>query len=296
MPSQLTDRQRTLRGVVYMILATSIMFPMMNASLKYLGAKDYPIVQILFFRSLIHLVWMLALFMPARGWRVFETTRPGLQMWRSVLQLLALTTYVVGLLFVPLTTATGIAFTAPLLVVGLSVPLLGEKVGPRRWAAVFIGFLGAMVIIRPGGEMFHPANFLILAAAFCYALYQILTRRVAEHDDYRATAVWTILASLLISVVLIGFNWKTPESGFDWFMFMILGLIGGGGHFFMIRAYEYGEASVLGPLDYGQLIGATLLGYFIFNEFPDLWTWIGAGVIIVSGIYITRREAKAKRK
>ena len=295
MPSPLTERQRTLRGIIYMILATSVMFPIVNASFKYLGAKDYPIVQILFFRSLIHFLWMVALFMPARGWRIFVTARPGLQIGRSVLQLMAVTAYVVGILFVPLTTATGIAFTAPLLVVGLSVPLLGEKVGPRRWAAVFVGFLGALVIIRPGGEVFEPANFLILTAAFCYALYQILTRKVAEDDDYRVTAIYSVLAALVASTLLVGFNWKTPDNGFDWFMFMVIGLIGGGGHFFMIRAYEYGEASVLGPLDYGQLIGATFLGYFIFSEFPDMPTWVGAGIIIASGIYITRRQATLKR-
>ena len=279
-----------------MVAATFVMFPILNASIKYLGGKDYPIIMILFFRSTIHFLWMMVLFLPGHGLKIFKTARPKVQLGRSLLQLFAFTFYIVGLLYIPLTTATGIAFTAPLVVVGLSVPMLGEKVGPRRWAAVAVGFIGAMVIIRPGGEVFQPAVLLILAAASCFALYQILTRMVAEDDDYRVTAVYTITASLIVSIVFIGFNWKSPDSGFDWFMFLVIGIIGGVGHLFMIRAYQYGEVSVIGPLDYGQLIGATLLGYFIFSEFPDTWTWVGAGIIIMSGLYIARREAVVRRK
>ncbi|HIF10702.1 MAG TPA: DMT family transporter [Sneathiellales bacterium] len=291
MPSSQSDRQHSLRGILFMCAATIILFPLMNAAVKYLGGEGYPIVQIVFFRSLIHFLWMVALFLPTQGWRIFVTNRPALQLGRSVLQLIALTTYVIGVRHIPLSTAAGVGFTAPLLVVVLSVPLLGEKVGPRRWAAVFVGFIGALVIIRPGTEVFQPANFFILAAAFSYALYQILTRRVSEHDDYRVTGVYTIFASLAISTILVGFDWKTPDSGLDWLILLTLGIVGGGGHFFMIRAYQYGEASVLGPLDYGQLLGATLLGYLIFAEFPDLWTWVGAGIIIASGLYIARRES-----
>lgn len=294
MVSASLSRQHTLRGILYMCATTIVLFPMLNASVKYLIQEGYPLAQIVFMRSIIHMMWMMALFMPARGWQIFVTARPGLQMARSALQLTALLFYITALQYVPLTTATGIAFVAPLLVVGLSVPLLGETVGPRRWVAVVVGFAGAMVIIRPGGDVFHPANFLILISAFCYALYQILTRRVAEHDDYRVTAVYTIMLSLIGSIFFVGFYWETPRSGLDWLILLSLGLIGGFGHFFMIRAYEYGEASVIGPLDYGQLIGATLLGYFIFSEFPDPWTWVGAVIIVASGIYIARREAVAR--
>lgn len=295
MASSPPGREHALRGVLFMCATTIVLFPALNASVKYLGQEGYPLAQIVFMRSIVHMVWMMALFMPARGLLIFVTARPGMQMARSALQLCALVFYITALMHIPLTTATGIAFTAPLLVVGLSVPLLREKVGPRRWAAVGIGFVGALVIIRPGGEVFHPANFLILVSAFCYALYQILTRRVAEHDDYRVTAVYTILLSLIGSSFLVGFNWRTPDNGIDWLVFLSLGLIGGFGHYFMIRAYEYAEASVIGPLDYGQLIGATLLGFILFQEFPDFWTWIGAGIIVSSGVYIARREAMVKR-
>jgi drug/metabolite transporter (DMT)-like permease len=295
MAPSLTSRQHTLRGILYMCATTIVLFPLLNASVKYLGQQGYPLAQIVFMRSVVHLLWMMALFMPARGWRIFISARPGLQMARSALQLIALVCYITALLYIPLTTATGIAFVAPLLVVGLSVIMLGEKVGPRRWAAVGVGFAGALVIIRPGGEVFHPANILILVSALSYALYQILTRRVAADDDYRVSAVYTILLSLIGSSFFVGFVWRTPANGIDWAVFLGLGLIGGFGHFFMIRAYEHAEASVIGPLDYGQLIGATLLGFFLFQEFPDLWTWIGAGIIVASGIYIARREAVVKR-
>jgi drug/metabolite transporter (DMT)-like permease len=211
-----------------------------------------------------------------------------------LLQLISLVTFVVGLLYIPMTTATTIFFTGPLLVVALAVPLLGERVGVRRWMAVLVGFVGALVIIRPGADSMDWATLLILASAFFYALYQILTRRAADYDDFRVSAVYTILIALVVSSVAVPFYWETPIGWLDWLVFGGLGILGGLGHLFVIKAYEHAPASVIGPFDYGQLIGATVIGYLVFAEFPDLWTWAGAAIIIVSGIYIARREARAK--
>ncbi len=288
-------RQIPLRGILYMLATAVVIFPSLNASVKYLAA-DYSLVQIIWIRSVVHLLWMTLLFMPGLGFKLFATRRLKLQLTRSLLQLVALTSFVVGLLYIPMTTATAIFFTGPLIVVALAVPLLGERVGIRRWLAVLVGFIGALIIIRPGAEGTHWAALLILASALFYAIYQVLTRRVADHDDFRVSAVYTILVALVVSSIAVPFFWETPVGWLDWLVFGGLGILGGLGHLFVIKAYTHAEASFVGPFDYGQLLGATIVGYLVFAEFPDLWTWIGAAVIVVSGIYVARREALVRRR
>ncbi len=282
-------RQIPLRGILYMLATAVVVFPLLNASVKFLAA-DYSLVQIIWVRSVVHFLWMVVLFMPGLGWQLFRTQRLGLQLTRSALQLVALIAFVIGLVFIPMTTATSIYFTGPLMVVALAVPLLGERVGMRRWLAVIVGFLGALVIIRPGFEGMHWAALSLIASAFFYALYQILTRRAADHDDFRVSAVYTIVIALVVSSIAVPFYWQTPIGWLDWLVFGGLGIFGGLGHLFVIKAYEHAEASFIGPFDYGQLIGVTIVGYLVFAEFPDIWTWIGAAIIIASGIYVSRRE------
>ena len=288
-------RQIPLRGIFYMLATAVVIFPLLNASVKYLAA-DYSLVQIIWVRSVVHLLWMVVLFMPAMGFELFATRRLKLQLVRSLLQLIALVTFVVGLVHIPMTTATAIFFTGPLFVVALAAPLLGERVGIRRWLAVLVGFVGALIIIRPGIDGMHWASLLILASALFYALYQVLTRRVADHDDFRVSAVYTILIALVLSTVAVPFYWETPIGWLDWLVFIGLGFLGGLGHLFVIQAYAHAQASVIGPFDYGQLLGVTIVGYLVFAEFPDLWTWVGVAVIILSGIYVARREARARRE
>ena len=287
-PARLDD---SFRGILFMCLTAIILFPFLNALVKYLLSHDYSIVQIMWMRSVIHMAWMLALFLPRGGLRILRSSRPGLQLVRSSLQLVALVLYIIALSHVSLTAITMAFFTAPLMVVALSVPMLGERVGPRRWGAVAFGFAGAAVIFRPGGEVVHWSFLLVLGAAAAYALFQIQTRQLAGHDDYRTTAIWTIVVALVATTCAGPFFWTWPTDPVHWVVFFGLGLFGGIGHFGVIKAYEYGRASVVGPFDYGQLIGAAVIGFLWFGEVVDLWTWLGAAMIVASGLYIARREA-----
>ena len=124
----------------------------------------------------------------------------------------------------------------------------------------------------------------------------MLTRRVADHDDFRVSAVYTIFIALVVSSAAVPFYWVTPIGWLDWLLFIGLGILGGLGHLFVIKAYEHAQASFVGPFDCGQLLGVTIVGYLVFAEFPDSWTWSGAAVIIVSGIYVARREVLARRR
>jgi drug/metabolite transporter (DMT)-like permease len=287
------QKDNPLRGILYMCATAIVMFPALNASVKYLSV-DYSLVQIVWVRSVLHMAWMVVLFMPGRGWSLFIPNRPWLQFARSATQFIAVASYIVALSHIPLTTVTTIAFTAPLMVVALSVFMLGEQVGPRRWSAVAVGFIGAIVIIRPGHDDTHWSMFLVLVSAASYAIYQILTRKVAGQDDLGTTSVYTILVALVASSAAVPFFWETPVDLIDILIFLGLGFFGGVGHYLMIKAFEHGKASVVTPYDYGQLIGATILGLAFFNDFPDMWTWIGAAIIVGSGVYIARREAQVK--
>ena len=281
-----------LRAIFYMCVATVLMFPLLNATGKYL-VSDYSIWQIIWIRSITHLAVMLILCVPGYGLRrVFSAKKPMLQLGRSALQIGAMYLFIAALLALPLATVTSITFTAAFMVVVLAIPLLGERVGLRRWAAVIIGFGGAIVIIRPDGDFSSWASLMAVGAAFCYASFQVLTRKLAPHDDTRTTAVYTVIATLVVSSAIAPFEFVWPNSNFVWLLFVALGLIGGISHFFLIKAYETGQASVLSIFDYGQLVGATLLGYLIWGDFPDTLTWLGVAVIVCSGLYIAHREGR----
>ena len=281
----------SLRGILFMCLTAVVVFPLLNGLVKYLLANDYSVVQVMWMRSIVHVTWMLALFLPRGGLRILRSNRPGLQLVRSALQFVALVLYIIALAHVPLTAVTMAFFTAPLMVVTLSVPMLGERVGSRRWLAVAFGFAGAAVIFRPGGEVIHWSFLLVLGAAAAYAFFQIQTRQLAAQDDYRTTAIYTIVVALVVTTAAVPFFWTWPTEPIHWAVFMGLGLLGGGGHFLVIKAYQYGRASVVGPFDYGQLIGAAVVGFVWFGEVVSLWTWLGAAMIVASGLYIARREA-----
>ena len=278
----------TLRGILLMCAGVST-FPFMNAAVKLLTAH-YPSAQITWARFTGHLIFMLAVFLPRYRWKLLWPRRKLVQIGRSLTMLLSNLVYVMAIGKVPLATASAIGFTSPLIVTALSVPLLHERVGWRRWSAVLVGFVGALLVIRPGTGLHDPAVLLLLISAAAYALYQIATRWVAPYDNAATGIVFAALLGSLAMSLAMPFIFVMPHSLFDILLFCSLGLLGGIGHYLVIHAFQMGEAAVIAPLGYVELIGTTILGFVIFSNFPDLWTWIGAGIIIASGIYIAARE------
>ena len=271
------------------------MFPFMNAAVKLLTAQ-YPVMQIVWARFTGHLIVMLVVFLPRYGWRLLATRRPAIQLGRSLLMLLSNLVFVMAIGRVPLATASAIGFTSPLLVTAMSVPLLGEQVGPRRWSAVLVGFAGALLIIRPGSGLANPAVLLLLVSSASYALYQIATRWVAFYDGAATGIVFAALLGSLAMSLVLPFIFVPPRSLFDLALFVSLGLIGGAGHYLITRAFQSGPAAVLAPLGYVELIGTSILGYLIFGNFPDRLTWAGAAIIIASGLYIALREHRRREQ
>jgi drug/metabolite transporter (DMT)-like permease len=282
----------TLRGILLMCGGVAL-FPLMNAEVKLLTAH-YPVVEITWARFTGHLVVMLIVFLPQYGRRLFATRRPLAQVARSLLMLVSNGVFVMAIGRVPLATASAIGFTSPLIVTALSVPLLREQVGWRRWSAVTVGFCGALLIIRPGTGLHDPAVLLLLGSSGAYALYQIATRWVMAHDSPATGIIFAALLGSLATTMVLPFIWVTPQSLFDLAMLLSLGCLGGLGHFLVIKAFQAAPASVIAPLGYVELIGTTILGFVIFGNFPDALTWVGALIIIASGLYIAMRERRRR--
>ena len=267
------------------------LFPLMNASVKLLTAR-YPVIEITWARFTGHLVVMLIVFLPQYGRRLIATRRPLAQLARSALMLVSNGVFVMAIGKVPLATASAIGFTSPLIVTALSVPLLREHVGWRRWSAVMVGFCGALLIIRPGTGLHDPAVLLLLVSAGAYALYQIATRWVMAYDSPATGIIFAALVGSLATSLPLPFIFVMPKSLLDLAMFLALGCLGGLGHFLVIKAFQAAPASVIAPLGYVELLGTATLGYLIFANFPDALTWIGALIIIASGLYIAMRERR----
>jgi drug/metabolite transporter (DMT)-like permease len=285
-------RSDIVRGILLMCAGVS-MFPFMNAAVKLLAAH-YPATQITWARFTGHLVFMTIVFLPQYRWRLLATRRPAVQIARSLLMLGSNLVFVIAIAHVPLATASAIGFTSPLLVTALSVPLLHESVGWRRWSAVIVGFAGALIVIRPGSGFADPAVLLLLLSSAAYALYQIATRWVSFYDSAATGIIFSALLGSLVMSLPLPLVWTPLQNWFDLAIFCSLGLLGGFGHYLVIQAFQNAPAAVIAPLGYIELIGTAILGYLIFDNFPDLWTWIGAGIIIASGIYIAFRERRRR--
>lgn len=270
-------------------LAMSACFATIDATAKLLG-QDMPVVQIVWGRYFFHFLF-LAVFLFGRAGltRILRTNRLALQLGRSVLLVCSTAIFWLALVYLPLAQAIAIGFASPLILTALSALLLGERVGRYRWSAVLVGLCGVVIVVRPGVGELHWAVLLPLAMAFFYALYQITTRVLSRTEDQMTTLFYTGLGGILVSSIAVPFFWVPPTLE-QWLGFVWLGLLGGLGHMLLIKAFSLAPASLLAPFGYTSLIWATILGYVVFGEIPDVWTIVGASVIIGSGIFIVWRE------
>jgi drug/metabolite transporter (DMT)-like permease len=264
----------------------------MNVTVKVL-IPHLPTVELIWARALGHLIVVIALFAPGHGgWRLLATRRPAIQFGRSLLLLISTSFFFTALGRVPLADATAVSFTSPILVAALAVPVLGERVRVSQWVSIAVGFVGALVVIRPTGEGASPFAFLVLGSAACYALYQVLTRLVAGVDPPETSVTYSALAGTLILSMLVPFFWQTPRRPSHWLMLAALGLLGAVGHYCVARALLWAPASIVSPFHYVQLVWAAALGYVVFGDVPSGWTWLGAAIIVGSGFSIVVRETR----
>ena len=219
-----------------------------------------------------------------------RTSRPFLQVGRSALLLLSTVLNLFALRWLQLDEALAILFSTPFMVAALCVPLLGEWVGWRRWSAIIVGFVGVVVVARPGIGGLHPAALLTFGSAICYAFYVISTRILSRTDSSDTTQFYTSLVGAVAMCLILPLVWSRPESWFIAALMLLVGAIGGGGHYLLIRAHRLAPASTLAPFIYTQVVWTTLLGFLVFGDVPHHWTIAGGVIVISSGLYLLHRE------
>ena len=259
---------------------------------KYLSA-GYPAVEVAWFRytfSVVAIALVLPWLQPATAIR---SQRPKLQVVRGVLLYSSTVLFVIAVYYVPLTTATAIGFISPLFLTALSIPFLGEKVGPRRWAAIGVGFIGVLIVVRPGFSGFQWSFLIPIVMAALYAVYQVLTRIIGGVDRPITSLLYPTVIGATLGALPMPFIWVTPTL-FDFSMMVLMGIGGTLSHLCLVYAFAMAKASTLAPYAYTQLIWVTALGYVFFGDVPDAPTLLGAAVIVASGLYVFYRERRVK--
>ena len=276
-----------MKAIFYNLLAWVIL-PVMDGLAKYLSV-DLPVLQIVwaryFFTVVITLSFIIIFFRKQLVW----TSKPKLQLFRGLILLCANMLFFYAISIISLTKALTLAFVAPLIVTALSPFILGEIVGYRRWLAVIIGFIGSLIVIRPGLIEFNLATLAALGTGFFYGIYFIITRKLHTADSPLLTLLITGVVGAIILSAYIPFSWIEPNPN-QWLFMFCIGLCASVGHFFLILSLKYADASKLAPFSYFEIVTNVIIGYYFFSDFPDIWTWVGLLIIINSGIYISIRE------
>jgi drug/metabolite transporter (DMT)-like permease len=295
MPSEIDsahERRQRLVGIALMS-ATVACFACLDAMAKYLGTHMDPL-QVVGMRYVSAFLIALVFSNPLTRPGLMRSARPGLQIVRGLMMLITTIFNFLAFRFLQLDEALAILFSTPFLVAMLAGPMLGEWVGWRRWTAIGVGFLGVLVVIRPGLGGIRWAALLSVASAVFYAFYAIFTRMVMRHDSSETTLFYANAVGVVVMVPVLPFVWTAPPGGFDLMLLLAVGAFGSAGHFLMILAHHRAPASVLSPFMYTQLLWATTFGYLVFGNVPHRWTLAGAAIVVASGLYLLYRERKVR--
>ncbi|MEL6746548.1 MAG: DMT family transporter [Pseudomonadota bacterium] len=286
------DRRASRDNITMGLLAAlgvTVCFAIMDALAKLLS-QTYDPFYIVWVRYMGQAVVTLAVFAPVLG-TVARARRPGLQVVRSTLLLGATLFFFASFAFLPLAEVTAIAQIAPLIITGLAALVLGEQIGPLRWAAVGAGFIGALIIIQPGSASFQPAAFLALCGALSFAMFSIATRFLGSEDSIQTTFFFTGIVGSIFASIAVPFVWVVPAMA-DLPAILAIGVFGAGGQALLIVAMRYAPASTVAPLLYVQLLWSTILGFALFGDVPGATTLWGAALIVAAGLFVRLRETR----
>jgi drug/metabolite transporter (DMT)-like permease len=272
------------RGIVLISIAV-MLFAIMDAISKYL-TRFYPVSYILWVRFLIQTLAIIAVLGPRLGWRLVRTARPGIQILRGILQPLSSVCFILAIKYLPIAEASSITFISPMIVALLAVVFLREKFERKHWLAILAGFLGVLIIIRPGTGVFAWAALLPIGSAFTTAIYQVLTRRIAGLESVFTSIFYPGFIGLLAFSLTLPNTWTLPQSAWHLSLLMTAGLISASSHLILIKAFDYAPASRLAPFTYSQMVWATAMGYVVFGNFPDFWSLVGISILATGGIYL----------
>ncbi len=276
-----------MKAIFYNLLAWAIL-PFMDTIAKYLSS-DLSFFQITwaryFFTVFFTLPFMFFFFRKNLTW----STQPKLQIFRGLTLLFANILFFYSISIISMAKALTLAFVAPLITTALSPIFLGEKVGFRRWSAVIVGFVGSLIVIRPGFIEFNLASIAALGTGFFYGIYLIITRKLHSSDSPLLTLLLTGVVGAVVASFLVPVVWINPTFN-QWLLLALMGIFACLGHLFLILSLKYADASKLAPFGYFEIVSNVILGYYFFGDFPHYWTWAGLAIIVCSGIYISLRE------
>ena len=278
-----------LSAPLFMIVGC-LLVPLMDGTAKLL-VEDYSFSQVVWGRYFFHLISLLPLFLIFRERISFVPSQIKLQTIRALFLVGDTALFFAALSFIPLANGTAVFFIAPLIMTALAPLVLSEKVGWHRWGAVLVGFSGTLLILQPEADGEWFGYLLAFGAAVFYAIYLLLTRKLAATSSPLNTLLYTAIIGTLIMSIVVPFEWTTPDLR-GWLLMLATGVIGTLSHFFIIKAFEGGDASHLAPFTYSEIISATLFGVIVFGQFPGFSTWIGISIVMASGLYIFKREQK----
>jgi drug/metabolite transporter (DMT)-like permease len=276
-----------MKAIIFSLLGWMFL-PVMDGFAKYLS-DDLPILQITWARYFFTVAFVFPIMLFFYKKQLVWSDKPKLQIFRGLILLSANICFFYAISVISLAKALTLAFIAPLIVTAFSPILLGEKVGFRRWTAVAVGFIGSLIVIRPGFLEFNLASMAALATGFFYGFYLIITRKLSTSDNPLLTLLITGMVGALLVSLIIPFYWVKPTLN-QWSLMAGIGVFACIGHLFLILSLKYADASKLAPLGYTEIIPNVIIGYYFFNELPDNWTYLGLFIIVLSGLYISRRE------
>ena len=280
-----------MKAITFNLLAW-VMLPIMDGFAKYLSS-DLPVLQITWARYFFTVAFTFPIMFFFYRKQLKWSDKPKLQIIRGLILLIANICFFYSISVISLAKALTLAFVAPLIVTAFSPMFLGEKVGFRRWSAVVIGFVGSLVVIRPGFVEINLASLAALGTGIMYGFYLIITRKLSTSDNPLLTLLLTGIVGAVIITSVMPFVWVKPTLN-QWSMMAAIGVFACIGHLFLILSLKYADASKLAPFSYFEIITNIIIGYYFFSDFPDNWTFLGLFIIVLSGIYISRRESTVK--
>jgi drug/metabolite transporter (DMT)-like permease len=287
------DSARNRLVGIGLISLAYVCFTLIDGSAKWL-VQSVPVLVVVWLRFVTHTLLASALLFPIRGAALVRTRHLRWHFARGLMFVAMTGINFWALQYLELTVTASIFFTVPILIAMMSAPLLGERLDARRWVAILMGFAGVLVIVRPGSASFHPAMLLSLGNAFVYAAFNLMTRKLAAYDSPEtiqflpAAAASVLLAPFALAV------WESPQGWLEWMLLGLMGVCGGVGHHLLAMAHRYAPASTLAPFLYQQILYMALFGYLVFGSVPDAALWVGAAIVVASGLYLFARERRTR--
>jgi len=287
------DSARNRLTGIGLVSLTYLVFALLDGSAKWLVGY-MPVIMVVWLRFATHVLVAGAVLFPLKGLALVKTSHWRWHLVRALMFMAMTGINFWALQYLQLTVTSSIFFSVPLIIALASASFLGEKLAPGKWIAIITGFAGVLVIVRPWGAEFHPAMLASVVNALLYAVFMMMTRRLAAYDSPETIQYLPAVGAAIGLAPFAIAAWETPDGWLEWTVACLMGVLGGLGHYLLALAHRYAPASVIAPFLYQQVIYMALFGYLVFGDVPSAWVWLGAAVVIGSGLYLFSREQRGQ--